>query len=95
MPTAVCNGRDLESTSDAIDNGLFLLFVCPSAYRTHLQSLVNILKGKLWNEQSEFDELKDKTQFRQYHDACDRVKSFYKEQHGLCQTFPCLSRLNA
>lgn len=25
---------------------------------------------------------KDKTQFRQYEEACDRVKLFYKEQHG-------------
>jgi inositol oxygenase len=31
--------------------------------------------------QSEFDAEKDKTQFRQYEDACDRVKNFYLEQH--------------
>jgi inositol oxygenase len=30
---------------------------------------------------SEFDAEKDKTQFRQYEEACDRVKSFYREQH--------------
>lgn len=45
--------------------------------------LVNVLKGKTWNEESEFDASKDKTQFRQYEDACDRVKNFYKEQHGM------------
>ncbi|KIV77070.1 hypothetical protein PV11_08906 [Exophiala sideris] len=28
-----------------------------------------------------FDAEKDKTQFRQYENACDRVKNFYKEQH--------------
>ncbi len=28
-----------------------------------------------------FDAEKDKTQFRQYEAACDRVKSFYREQH--------------
>ncbi|KAK4944507.1 hypothetical protein LTR10_016181 [Elasticomyces elasticus] len=30
---------------------------------------------------SRFDAEKDKTQFRQYENACDRVKNFYKEQH--------------
>ncbi len=52
---------------------------------------VNQLKGKLkndknqeetaWDADSSFDKSKDKTQFRQYEDACDRVKNFYKEQH--------------
>ncbi|KAJ6571194.1 inositol oxygenase [Mycena capillaripes] len=42
---------------------------------------VNILKGKIWNEASQFDQAKDKAQFRQYEEACDRVKNFYKEQH--------------
>jgi hypothetical protein len=44
--------------------------------------VVNVLKGKLWNEQSEFDATKDKTHFRQYETACDRVRAFYHEQHG-------------
>ncbi|KAI0266228.1 inositol oxygenase [Gloeopeniophorella convolvens] len=42
---------------------------------------VNVQKLKLWDEESEFDTEKDKTRFRQYEDACDRVKNFYKEQH--------------
>ncbi|KAJ7776493.1 DUF706-domain-containing protein [Mycena maculata] len=42
---------------------------------------VNILKGKGWTEESVFDAEKDKTGFRQYETACDRVKNFYKEQH--------------
>ncbi|KAJ7470239.1 myo-inositol oxygenase [Mycena galericulata] len=42
---------------------------------------VNILKGKVWDESSQFDAAKDKTQFRQYEAACDRVKNFYMEQH--------------
>ncbi|KAJ7097001.1 DUF706-domain-containing protein [Mycena crocata] len=43
---------------------------------------VNILKGKVvWDGSSQFDAEKDKTQFRQYEAACDRVKNFYKEQH--------------
>lgn len=42
---------------------------------------VNVLKAKIWDSQSEFDSTKDKTTFRQYETACDRVKNFYKEQH--------------
>jgi inositol oxygenase len=44
---------------------------------------VNVFKGaeasKL--EASKFDADKDKSKFRQYEDACDRVKNFYREQH--------------
>jgi len=42
---------------------------------------VNVQMLKLWDDASEFDAGKDKAQFRQYDDACDRVKNFYKEQH--------------
>jgi inositol oxygenase len=46
---------------------------------------VNVLKAnmkeKSMSEKSEFDAEKDKTKFRQYEEACDRVKSFYREQH--------------
>ncbi|GJE85388.1 myo-inositol oxygenase [Phanerochaete sordida] len=43
---------------------------------------VNKLKGTpSWDDASTFDADKDKTKFRQYEDACDRVKSFYREQH--------------
>ncbi|KAJ7853788.1 myo-inositol oxygenase [Mycena olivaceomarginata] len=44
---------------------------------------VNVLKGKGkgWTEESAFDADKDKTQFRQYEAACNRVKNFYQEQH--------------
>ncbi|KIJ11694.1 inositol oxygenase [Paxillus involutus ATCC 200175] len=42
---------------------------------------VNVLKGKLWDSQAEFVVDKDKTLFRQYETACDRVKAVYKEQH--------------
>jgi len=58
----------LEAVSDAVDE-------------------VNILKGqakaatRAWDDASEFDSEKDKLAFRQYEDACDRVKNFYKEQH--------------
>ncbi|TFK38256.1 inositol oxygenase [Crucibulum laeve] len=62
MPAPIHSGRELDITSDAIDE-------------------VNVIKGKLWDEDSEFDQTKDKTQFRDYESACDRVKDFYKEQH--------------
>ncbi|THH26324.1 hypothetical protein EUX98_g7868 [Antrodiella citrinella] len=58
---------DLETVSDAIDE-------------------VNKLKGSVatpraWDETSDFDAQKDKQAFRQYEEACDRVKNFYREQH--------------
>lgn len=64
----VKSGRALEDLSDAIDK-------------------VNVIKGKQdeaveFTEDSKFDQEKDKTQFRQYDDACDRVKNFYREQHA-------------
>ncbi|KAF8655358.1 hypothetical protein AX16_003093 [Volvariella volvacea WC 439] len=44
---------------------------------------VNVLKGndREWTEESEFDKEKDKSQFRNYEQACERVKTFYKDQH--------------
>ena len=65
------DGMALEETSDKIDS-------------------VNILKAKLKGatleekdiyERSQFDADKDKTQFRKYEEACDRVKYFYRVQH--------------
>jgi len=57
---------DLEVVSDAIDE-------------------VNKLKGSVsaraWDDTADFDAQKDKQAFRQYEDACDRVKNFYREQH--------------
>ena len=62
-------GLSLETTSDAIDQ-------------------VNYLKASLQGEEdvityagSQFDAHKDKSQFRQYSAACERVKGFYREQH--------------
>lgn len=37
---------------------------------------VNVLKAKMKNTPE-----KAKTEFRQYEDACGRVKNFYREQH--------------
>lgn len=40
---------------------------------------VNVIKGQKdsYEDASEFDAAKDKAGFRQYEDACDRVKNFY------------------
>ncbi|THX32558.1 inositol oxygenase 1 [Aureobasidium pullulans] len=50
--------------------------------------LINTLGGEKPDapdiyQQSEFDKEKDTTTFRQFEDACDRVKSFYAQQHTL------------
>ncbi|KAF4122282.1 inositol oxygenase [Geosmithia morbida] len=39
---------------------------------------VNVIK---YDSKSKFDVQKDKDTFRQYEDACDRVRNFYREQH--------------
>lgn len=63
------------------------------AFITHrARSTVNKFKGAVpreWDAASEFDASKDKTQFRRYEEACDRVKNFYREQHGLSVLFCC------
>ncbi|KZL81516.1 inositol oxygenase [Colletotrichum incanum] len=67
-PYVRTDGHDLEQTTDFVEE-------------------VNILKDQVnkqqddFYEESKFDQEKDKTAFRQYEDACDRVKNFYKEQH--------------
>ena len=79
------DARAFDAVSDAVDDGMPLLagasFLCSSL-------AVNVLKGKLWHAEAEVEPTKDKDSFRQYDTACDRVKSFYKEQHG-----PCVRRL--
>lgn len=60
------SGAALEATSDAID-------------------AVNVLGAQAADapltEKPRFDADKDKAAFRQYDDACARVKAFYREQH--------------
>ena len=60
------DGAELELISDEIDK-------------------INVFKDQARKdnlyEQSEFNSEKDKTKFRQYEDASDRVKNFYLEQH--------------
>ncbi|KAF9885671.1 hypothetical protein FE257_012653 [Aspergillus nanangensis] len=71
--TAKRDGQALEDLSDAIDTVNVLNDTMKKQQQTTTE------KG-LYDE-STFDQKKDKTQFRQYEDACDRVKNFYKEQH--------------
>jgi len=67
----VCrDGLALEAISDAVDT-------------------VNILKGISakneeidYDAESRFDAGKDKSTFRRYNEACERVKNFYAEQHA-------------
>jgi len=69
------NGLALEALSDDIDRVNFLKATLKVKQGIATQEEKDIY------EQSEFDAEKDKTQFRQYEEACDRVKNFYREQH--------------
>ncbi|KAL9074948.1 MAG: hypothetical protein Q9157_004177 [Trypethelium eluteriae] len=72
------NNRDglaLEATSDSIDE----VNVLKAAMKAGQGNAAEMGKGIY--EESQFDVEKDKTQFRQYEEACDRVKNFYREQH--------------
>lgn len=69
MTAAVQLAPSLETLSDNIDK-------------------VNVLKADITHnkdlyDESEFDKAKDKAIFRQFNDACDRVKNFYAQQHTL------------
>ena len=69
------DGLALEATSDGIDEVNVLKAALKVKQGTATQKEKDIC------EKSQFDADKDKTQFRQYEDACDRVKNFYAEQH--------------
>ncbi|KAJ6169293.1 hypothetical protein N7497_002136 [Penicillium chrysogenum] len=69
------DGQALEELSDAIDE----INVLKDMKKREAEKKEAEEKGLY--EQSEFDKEKDKTNFRQYEDASDRVKNFYKEQH--------------
>ncbi|RDW73069.1 putative inositol oxygenase [Coleophoma cylindrospora] len=64
------DGQALEDLSDDID-----------AVNVLKANMKKEAEASLLAEKSKFDAEKDKTQFRQYEDACDRVKNFYREQH--------------
>lgn len=80
-PSTSASARDLEIIGDAIDEGVWPGFPLNDIISL-MSFIVNIIKGSEWNAESEFDNSVDKTQFRNYDEACERVKAFYKEQHG-------------
>ncbi len=82
-------GTSFEQVSDAIDEGESVPALGDHILITEPPT-VNVAKGKLWDSKSEFDQEKDRTQFRKYEEACGRVKKFYKEQHGMSspENFP-------
>lgn len=86
MPTRTPN--DFDAMSDAVDEGEPLHHAYQTSDADSETHGVNVLKGKGWSDTSAFDAEKDKTQFRQYEDACERVKNFYKEQHGMLHRWP-------
>ncbi|KAK4959548.1 hypothetical protein LTR66_013066 [Elasticomyces elasticus] len=69
------DGLALEATSDDIDQVNVLKAALKVKQGTATQEEKDVY------EKSQFDVEKDKTQFRQYEEACDRVKNFYREQH--------------
>ena len=87
MPTAIRDCSTFDDTSDAIDHGAPTLLVVARSLLTEA-SIVNVLKGKLCNDKRQSDNVKDNSEFRQYDTACDSVKEFYREQHGLSFSSP-------
>ncbi len=79
VPVVTKSGRVLEDLSDAIDE----VNVLRDQQKTDAAAAVAAKNGvtPAYSEESQFDREKDKTQFRQYDEACDRVKRFYREQH--------------
>ncbi|KAG8740077.1 hypothetical protein FRC10_004755 [Ceratobasidium sp. 414] len=64
------DGRALDEVSDAVDD----------VNIAKLKALARTEMGD-WDSVAKFDSEKDKNAFRDYEAACERVKSFYKEQH--------------
>ena len=83
-------GRLLDETSDLIDEGQSpRLLIYGSCVLTDpllpTIRIVNVMKGEPpldWAAEVNVEATKDKAEFRNYDDACERVKAFYKEQHG-------------
>lgn len=75
------NGNRMDEVSDAVDAVNSYLGKHPEAPRP--DSGLAIADDEAWRlEVSEFDQEKDKTAFRNYTDALDHVKLFYREQHA-------------
>ena len=69
------DGLALEETTDNVEH----VNILKAALKEKLGATT--VEDKDYTAQSEFDVNKDKTHFRQYEEACDRVKNFYREQH--------------
>jgi inositol oxygenase len=69
------DGLALEALSDDIDQVNVIKAALKVKQGTATQEEKTIYM------QSQFDADKDKIHFRQYEEACDRVKNFYREQH--------------
>lgn len=67
------DGQALEELSDNIDT--------VNVLKATLKAKTAEQEEKDIYEKSRFDAEKNKSQFRQYEEACDRVKNFYREQH--------------
>lgn len=69
-------GNDMDAVSDSVDAVNEYLGQHKDAERP------SGVDEEAWKtEKSQFDAEKDKTAFRNYEDAMDHVKAFYKEQH--------------
>ncbi|KAG8790386.1 hypothetical protein FRC12_012025 [Ceratobasidium sp. 428] len=64
------DGRALDEVSDAVDD----------VNIAKLKALARAEMGD-WESAAQFDSEKNKDTFRDYEAACERVKSFYREQH--------------
>lgn len=71
-------GSDMDAVSDSVDAVNEYLGMHKDAERP---TGANDDDGAWKTEKSKFDAEKDKTAFRNYEEAMDHVKVFYKEQH--------------
>ncbi|CAN8096179.1 unnamed protein product [Discula destructiva] len=71
-------GAALDALSDNID----AVNVLKDQARQTLADSLAADEADAFDAAAQFDATKDKSTFRQYEDACDRVKNFYAEQHA-------------
>lgn len=82
------DGKAFDEVSDAVDEGqspisaIFAKLRITISYHILTVNVLKLKQKQAWDDKSNFDTEKDKAAFRNYEEACDRVKNFYKEQHG-------------
>lgn len=74
------DGLALEAISDAVDSVNILKATVVQEQKKKKQQQQQ--EEEAFDAESRFDADKDKSSFRRYDEACDRVKSFYAEQHA-------------